>query len=215
MKALCLVDLQNDFFPGGALPVPQGDRILPIVNRLLHLNWDVVVASKDWHPPEHKSFAAVHEKEVGDTALVQGEPQILWPVHCVQGTKGAEFKPGFETDRIEKIVYKGTRVDSDSYSAFFDDLGDTSSGLKECLAQKKVEEIFFAGLATDYCVRATVLDGLALGFRCAVVKEGVRGVNLGDHDSEKALEEMAEAGATILSIDDVEKMRYNGFASNT
>jgi len=204
MKALCLIDLQRDFFPGGALPAPHGDRILPIVNALLDREWDLVVASKDWHPPNHKSFASVHEKEEGETVTLGGRRQILWPDHCVQNSPGSEFMPGFDVERIDEVVYKGTDPEVDSYSAFYDDAHLRSTGLKEILERRKISDLYCAGLATEYCVLATVLDALEIGFKTFVVLEGAAGVDMHDGDSQKALEKMAENGAALLSLKDLE-----------
>ena len=204
MKALCLVDVQRDFFPGGALPAPYGEKILPIIEALLEMDWDLVVASKDWHPPNHKSFASVHERNVGDIITLHGRDQILWPDHCVQNSEGAEFMPGFKYSRIDKTVYKGTDPNIDSYSAFYDDGHRRSTGLKEILLEAQITDLYCVGLATEYCVLASVIDALESGFKTFVILEGVKGVNLHDGDSDNALEEMAENGAILLSISDLE-----------
>jgi len=204
MKALCLIDMQRDFFPGGALPVPQGDKVLPAINELLAMDWDVIVASKDWHPPNHKSFASIHEKNIGDVVTLRGRDQILWPDHCVQESGGAEFMPGFDTSRIDKVFLKGTDPEIDSYSAFFDDAHLRTTGLKEFLQESQITDLYCVGLATDYCVLATALDAVSCGFKTFVVLEGVKGVDLHDSDSEKALEEMKKNGVILLSINDLE-----------
>ncbi|NGX57850.1 MAG: Peroxyureidoacrylate/ureidoacrylate amidohydrolase RutB [Chlamydiae bacterium] len=200
MKALLLVDLQNDFFPGGTLPVPEGDQIIPTINALLDMDWDVIVASKDWHPANHKSFASEHEKDVGDIIKLQGVDQILWPDHCVQKSKGAEFYPGWDITLIDKIVFKGTDPLIDSYSAFFDDGHRRSTGLNEFLKEYQITDVYCAGLATDYCVRSTVLDALELGYKTFVVTDGIRGVDLSPNDSQKALDEMNRNGAIMITL---------------
>jgi len=204
MKALCLIDLQRDFFPGGALPAPHGDQILPAINALLEMDWELIVASKDWHPPGHKSFAFVHEKEHGEVITLGQREQILWPDHCVQNTPGAEFISGFDANRIDQVVYKGTDPEIDSYSAFYDDAHLRSTGLKEILHERKITDLYCVGLATEYCVLATVLDALECGFKTFVVLEGVSGVDLHPGDSQKALQQMAKNGATLLSLKDLE-----------
>lgn len=200
MKALLLIDLQNDFFPGGALPVPWGDHIIPAVNELLKMKWDIIAASKDWHPRNHKSFASEHEKNVGDIVQLHGVDQILWPEHCIQSTKGAEFFPGWDTSLVDTVIYKGTDPDVDSYSAFFDNDRKHATGLNEFFKEHQITDVYCAGLATDYCVRATVLDALDLGYKTYVVTDAVKGVDLYPKDSEEALNEMAQAGAVLVGL---------------
>jgi len=199
MKALILVDLQNDFFPGGALAVKEGDKILPTIHKLLEKHFDAIVATKDWHPPDHGSFADVHGKKIGDVIDLNGLEQILWPVHCVQGTSGAEFAPGWNIDKIEKVFHKGIDKNVDSYSTFFDNGHRRTTGLEDYLRQRNIQEIYFAGLATDYCVKYSVLDALHLGFDVTVVSDGCRAVNLHPDDEQLAYEEMRKAGAKILT----------------
>jgi nicotinamidase/pyrazinamidase len=200
MKALILVDLQNDFAPGGALAVPEGDKVVAVANKVMP-SFDLVVATQDWHPADHGSFASRHPgKRPGEVIDLDGRPQVLWPDHCVQGTRGAELIPGLNTTLIDRIVHKGTDRAIDSYSGFFDNGGRKSTGLADLLAKKDVDELYVLGLATDYCVKATVLDALRLGLRVRVVSEGVRGVDLQPGDSRRALDEMKAAGATIVSM---------------
>jgi nicotinamidase/pyrazinamidase len=197
MKALLLVDIQNDFLPGGALAVPAGDEVIAVANRLMP-DYELVVATQDWHPENHESFASQHEgRSVGEVKQLHGLEQILWPDHCVQGSRGAELAPELDRENIHHIVRKGTDQAVDSYSAFFDNARRKSTGLAEFLKSKGVDEIHVLGLATDYCVRATVLDGLDLGFRVMLLTEGIRGVDLQNGDCERAIEEMREAGAVI------------------
>ena len=165
MKALLLVDLQNDFLPGGALAVPEGDQVISVVNSLLKKKiFDCIVASKDCHPLDHGSFAVAHGRQAGQEIDLFGLKQILWPVHCVQGTQGAEFDPGLDTSKIEKIFYKGVEKNIDSYSAFFDNGHRRETGLQAYLHERGVRDLYVAGLATDYCVKYSVLDAAKMGF---------------------------------------------------
>ena len=199
MKALLLVDLQNDFLPGGALAVPEGDEVIPVAN-LLQLHFDLVVATQDWHPADHGSFAASHPgREPGEVIELGGQPQVLWPVHCVQGTPGAELAPGLERPKIEKVFFKGVDREVDSYSAFYDNAAERSTGLGEYLRDTGVEEVYIMGLATDYCVKFSVLDAARLGFATYVVEDGCRGVELRSGDCQRAYEAMRLAGARLVS----------------
>ncbi len=178
-RALILVDIQNDFCPGGALAVRAGDRVVPVVNEL-QPHFDLVVATKDWHPLGHASFAT------------------LWPPHCVQGSNGAEFVPALDTSRIARTFLKGTDMAVDSYSGFFDNEHLHATGLGDYLTTQGVTDVVVTGLATDYCVKFTVLDALALGFKTTVVKDACRGVEVNPGDTERALAEMAAAGAELV-----------------
>jgi len=204
MKALILVDIQNDFLPNGSLAVPQGDQIFPVVNQLLKCAFDLKIATKDWHPKNHISFAANHSKQPGETVLVDGFEQILWPVHCVKETWGAEFATGWDSHLVDKVIYKGTDPSIDSYSTFFDNEHVQETPLKAYLREYQVEEVYLAGLATEYCVKYSALDSLGLGFRTFVVIDGCRGVNLNADDTDHAIHELLQAGAEILSLADVQ-----------
>lgn len=199
MKALIIVDLQNDFLPGGSLAVKSSDEVIPLVNHIIHYPFDIVVATKDWHPADHLSFADNHHKQVGDHVLVGGIDQILWPTHCMQGTKGAEFGAGWDITSIDKIIYKGTDSTIDSYSTFYDNGHLKTTGLENYLREKSVRDLYFAGLATDYCVKYSVLDALQLGFTPYVIIDACRGVNLQPNDSQEALQYMQKAGAILTS----------------
>jgi nicotinamidase/pyrazinamidase len=201
MNALLLVDLQNDFMPQGALAVAGGDQVVPIANRMADSKrFDLVLATQDWHPPNHGSFAANHPgRKPGDIIDLDGIAQILWPVHCVQGTRGAEFAPGFRTDRVERVFQKGTDPRIDSYSAFFDNAHRKSTGLGEFLRERGVVDVFILGLATDYCVRYSVLDARHLGFSVIVLTDACRAVNVHAGDDERALATMREAGAAAMT----------------
>jgi nicotinamidase/pyrazinamidase len=203
MKALILVDVQNDFLPGGALAVPDGDAILPIVNHM-QATFPLVVATQDWHPANHGSFAANHPgKNVFTQIDLNGLPQTLWPVHCVQGTRGAELAPGLQRDRIAKIFPKGTDAAIDSYSGLFDNGHRKSTGLGEWLKGQGVTEVFVCGLATDYCVKFTALDAARTGFKTHFIEDASRGVNLQPNDVTNAIAEMRQAGVAIDQSRDI------------
>jgi nicotinamidase/pyrazinamidase len=203
-RALILVDLQNDFVPGGALAVRGGDAVIPTANRVQQA-FDLIVASRDWHPRDHGSFAANHPgKKVGDVIDLNGLPQILWPVHCVQETWGAEFVPGLETSRIDRVFLKGTDKEIDSYSAFFDNGHRKSTGMGEYLKERGVRDVYVCGLATDYCVNFTALDAGKLGFNVHLIEDASRGVNLKPDDSANALEGIRRAGGQIIRSESLE-----------
>ena len=197
MKTLLLIDIQNDFMPGGALAVPGGDEIIPIVNELMP-QFELIAATQDWHPADHGSFAVNHPgKSIFEQIELDGLPQTLWPVHCVQNTGGALFAPGLETRRIERVFTKGLNPRIDSYSGLFDNGHRASTGMSEWLKARGVTKFTVAGVATDYCVKFTVLDALAEGFAVDLVIGACRGVNLNAGDVKRALEEMQEAGAQL------------------
>ena len=200
MKALILVDIQNDFCPGGALAVAEGDAIVPIVNRLMP-RFDLVVATQDWHPEEHGSFASRHGKQPGELHELAGLPQVMWPDHCVQGSNGAEFHPHLDTRRIEAVFRKGTDPTVDSYSGFYDNAQRRSTGLLGYLKEKGVTEVYVVGLATDYCVKFTAMDARQAGFETVLVADAARGVNLNPGDVEKAIAEMRSAGIRVVNSD--------------
>ncbi|HEY4299902.1 MAG TPA: bifunctional nicotinamidase/pyrazinamidase [Candidatus Didemnitutus sp.] len=199
MNALLLIDLQNDFLPGGALAVPHGDEVLPVARRL-EPEFPLVVATQDWHPADHGSFAANHPGAVpGEVITLAGLRQVLWPVHCVQGTPGAGLANGVDRDRLDHVVQKGVDPTIDSYSGFFDNGRRKATGLGEYLTANGVTEITLLGLATDYCVKATALDGRFLGFKVTLVTDGCRGVELAPGDVARALEEMRAAGVELVA----------------
>lgn len=205
LNALILVDIQNDFVPGGALPVSEGGQIIPIVNRI-QSRFDLVVATQDWHPVNHDSFAANHEgKKPGDVIELDGLRQILWPVHCVQNTVGATFVPALEMKQVTEVFQKGTDARIDSYSGFFDNGHRKATGLGDFLNARKVTDVFIAGLATDYCVKFTTFDAVGLGFKTHLIEEACRGVNLKPDDVVNAIGEMRKAGVAIVK--DVEALR--------
>lgn len=199
MNALILVDVQNDFCPGGALPVPEGDLVVPVINRLQH-GFDLVVATQDWHPASHGSFAVNHPgRNPGETIELAGLAQILWPVHCVQNSPGAGFHPALDRSRIAAVFRKGTDPNVDSYSGFFDNGRRSSTGLDDYLKSQGVSDVYVCGLATDYCVKATALDAVGLGYRTCLVQEACRGVNLRPGDVQQAIDAMRAAGVVILT----------------
>ncbi|MGO8749734.1 MAG: bifunctional nicotinamidase/pyrazinamidase [Thermoguttaceae bacterium] len=198
MNALIIVDVQNDFCPDGALPVPQGDSVVEVINRI-QPGFDLVVATQDWHPADHGSFAANHPgRRPGEQVDLAGLPQILWPVHCVQGTPGAELHPGLDRSRIARVFPKGTDPSVDSYSGFFDNGRRSSTGLGEYLNQQGVTDVYVCGLATDYCVKATALDAVGLGFKTFLIEDACRGVELQAGDVQRAIEEMRGQGVVLL-----------------
>ena len=197
-KALILVDIQNDFCPGGALAVNDGDKIVNVVNSIID-KFDNVIATQDWHPLDHVSFASNNQdKKVGDLIDLNGISQVMWPNHCVQNSYGSEFVKELKTEKITKVFKKGTDLNVDSYSGFYDNDHKKSTGLGDYLKNEKINEVYITGLATDYCVKYTVLDALNLGIKTNLVIDAVRGVNLSPDDSENAIKEMEKAGAKII-----------------
>lgn len=197
-KALVIVDMQNDFMPWGTLPVAEGDKIISLINQL-QLHFDLVVATQDWHPANHASFAINHtNKKPGEQIELNGLPQTLWPSHCVQNTQGAKLVSNLETSHVNKIFHKGTDPDIDSYSGFFDNGHRKSTGLGEYLTQAHTKEIYLAGVATEYCVKYSALDAISLGFKTYVIADACQGVNLHINDVDEALFEMQQAGVIII-----------------
>jgi nicotinamidase/pyrazinamidase len=197
-RVLILVDLQNDFLPGGALAVPHGDEVIPLADELQQ-RFELVVATQDWHPPDHGSFAANHPgKHPGDRIILDGIEQILWPVHCVRNTQGAEFAPSFDTSRIAHVFHKGTERNIDSYSTFFDNAHRRHTGLAHYLEKRGIKNIYLMGLALDYCVKYSTLDARHLGLKTYVIVDGCRGIDLECGDIARALDEMKRAGAVLL-----------------
>jgi nicotinamidase/pyrazinamidase len=199
MKTLILVDIQNDFLPGGALAVPGGDVIVPIVNRLLP-GFDLVVATQDWHPADHGSFAANHAgKSPFENIELNGLSQTLWPVHCVQNTGGACFASGLDTRRVARVFPKGTDARVDSYSGFFDNGRRSSTGMAEWLKERGARDLWVCGLATDFCVKFTALDAIAEGFRVHLITDACRGIDLPSGNVAAALAEMQAAGVRLIT----------------
>lgn len=198
MNALIVVDIQNDFLPGGALAVKDGDKIIPIVNQIMK-KFDLVIATQDWHPKDHGSFATNHAgKNAGEIIPLFGIDQILWPDHCIQDSSGAEFSSELDADLFGQIFQKGTDILIDSYSGFFDNGKKKDTGLNEFLRAKDVQDVFIVGLAMDYCVKFTALDAAELGFRTFVIPDATKAVNLHGDDFETSLNEMMEKGIGLI-----------------
>jgi ornithine--oxo-acid transaminase len=215
MRALILVDLQNDFCHGGALAVTDGDQTIPIANSLLP-GFDLIVATKDWHPENHGSFAIHYPgKNIGAVIELDGLPQILWPVHCVEESFGATFVSELEQEKIDKVFIKGTDPLIDSYSGFFDNAHRKSTGLHDYLQQKGVEEVYIMGLATDYCVKFTAIDAAILGYKTYIVTDGCRGVELNKGDIDQALNEMKQNGVSLISSHQLKNLKPNHYNNQT
>ncbi|MDH4140736.1 MAG: bifunctional nicotinamidase/pyrazinamidase [Coriobacteriia bacterium] len=207
MDALLLVDIQNDFMPTGALPVSDGDAVVPVAHALMP-SFELIVATQDWHPADHASFASNHPgTQPGDVVDLDGIDQVLWPDHCVQDSPGASFHSGMDIGPVGHVVRKGTDPRIDSYSAFFDNLHLKETGLVDFLREQGVSRVYLVGLATDYCVKFTALDGVQAGFEVVVVADGVRAVDLSPGDGERAIEEARSAGCTIVVSADVAARR--------
>ncbi|MBD3370913.1 bifunctional nicotinamidase/pyrazinamidase [Candidatus Fermentibacteria bacterium] len=204
MKALIVVDVQNDFCPGGALAVPDGDRIIPVINRISP-RFPVVVLTQDWHPEGHVSFATSHQgAEPGQTVTLEdGTDQMLWPDHCVRGTKGAELHQRLETNTASLILRKGMNVSLDSYSAFMENDRSTRTGLEGYLRERNVDQVYVAGLALDYCVLFTATDCSRLGFDTVLVRDATRGVGIPEGSVERALEKMKEASVRMVDSGEI------------
>jgi nicotinamidase/pyrazinamidase len=198
MKALILVDIQNDFCEGGALAVKDGSKIIPIINRMMP-NFTFVIATQDFHPANHKSFSSNNPgTKVGEMGSLNGKPQIMWPDHCVQGTLGCLLRGDLNQKLITRIFQKGTNPNVDSYSGFYDNDNSSSTGLGEYLKLEGVTEVLIVGLALDYCVKFTALDAQKLGFKTSVAVPATRAVNLNEGDDLKAIQELEESGVVIL-----------------
>lgn len=204
-SALIIVDVQNDFITGGALPTRNGHEVVPVINRL-QKDFELVVATQDWHPKNHGSFASNHPgKKPGEVIDLDGLPQVLWPDHCVQGSWGAEFHGDLQMKGVAKIIRKGTDPEIDSYSGFFDNGRRKATGLEEYLRAQGVTDVYVTGLATDYCVLWTARDAQSLGFATHVIAGACRGVELKPGDIDRAFEEMRSANIDVLTAASVEK----------
>lgn len=199
---LIVVDVQNDFCPGGALAVPDGDAVVPVINRLI-ARFDHVVLTQDWHPKDHTSFASQHP-ELDPFAVTDTDygSQVVWPDHCVQGSHGAAFHADLQTDKAELVIRKGFRREIDSYSAFFENDRKTPTGLTGYLRTRGLGRLFMAGLATDFCVHYSAIDGQREGFRVFVIEDGCRGIDL-DGSLDAARTAMTAAGVRLINSDDL------------
>ena len=196
MKALVIIDVQNDFLLNGSLEVPSGNDVIEPINEIIG-DYTLVVATKDWHPFNHVSFVSNHPgKKIGDVVKIDNLNQILWPEHCVQETRGSDFPIALNFKAINKIIYKGTNSEIDSYSGFYDNGKLHSTGLSDYLKAKNVTSIDYVGLVTEYCVKFTVLDSIDEGFKSKVILKGIKGINL--DESNKALKEMKSKGVDLL-----------------
>ena len=200
MKALLLIDIQNDFLPGGALEVPEGDKIISVVNKLQNY-FELVVATQDWHPQNHKSFASNHTgKKPFDVIELNGLQQTLWPDHCVQSTHGADFSPHLKINKVEAIFRKGTNTEIDSYSGFYDNGHLKSTGLADYLHGKKAAQVYVTGLCADICVFYTAMDSLQEGFETYIIADGTYPLRQDDYI--RTMQEFeAQRGKLIHSSD--------------
>jgi len=195
MKTLILVDVQIDFMPGGALAVPDGDAVVPAINGLMN-DYELIVATQDWHPPGHKSFASAHPgRKPFEMTELHGLEQTLWPDHCVQGTDGAAFHPDLDLRRVEAIVRKGMDPEIDSYSGFYDNGHRKSTGLAGYLREKSADDLYFCGLAADICVYYTLMDALKAGFRATLLERATRRLDPAAFDAAK--EDIVKHGGVI------------------
>ena len=196
MKALVIIDVQNDFLINGSLEVPGGNEVIEPINQIIK-NYALVVSTKDWHPLDHISFASNHPgKKIGDVVKVNNLDQILWPEHCVQESRGSDFPTTLNIKTINKIIYKGTNSQIDSYSGFHDNAKIRSTGLSDYLRAKNVTSIDYVGLVTEYCVKFTVFDSIEEGFKTRVILKGIKGINI--EESNKALIEIKSKGIDLL-----------------
>jgi nicotinamidase/pyrazinamidase len=201
MKTLIIVDVQNDFLPAGSLPVPGGDAVIPVINQIQD-EFDLVIATQDWHPHNHKSFASNHKgKKPFEVIDLNGLPQTLWPAHCVQGTKGADFPAALNTNRIEAIFRKGTDPEIDSYSGFYDNGRRKSTGLAGYLREKGATEIYLTGLAGDICVYYSAMDSLAEKFRTWFIEDAARPLNAEEY--KKLLGQFTAKGGLVIDSNSI------------
>lgn len=201
MKTLILIDVQNDFMPGGALPVAKGDLIVPTINNL-QAKFDLIIATQDWHPSNHKSFAVNHRaKKPFEKINLNGLEQTLWPAHCVQGTKGADFHSDLETNQIEAIFRKGTDPEMDSYSGFYDNGHQKATGLTGYLREKKADILYFSGLCTDICVYFSIQDALTAGFNCVLIEDASCPLDEANYQSFKP--KLLQQGVKILKSSEI------------
>ena len=204
-NALIIVDVQNDFCPGGKLEVNEGDKIVPIINEFSHLFFKVI-ATQDWHPASHISFAINHPgKKEFETIEVSGNIQVLWPEHCVQGSKGADLHPDLNLKPIDLILRKGTNPDLDSYSAFFENDHKTSTGLEYYIKGFGIKKVFLCGLATDVCVFYSAMDSAYLGFETYLIEDASKGVDIPEGNLKSSIDKMIQSGIKIIKSTEIEK----------
>ncbi len=202
-SALIIVDVQLDFCPGGSLEVKEGDKIIPVINNISE-SFYKVVATQDWHPADHISFAKNHPgKELFSTVEIDGIEQTLWPEHCVQGSRGAEFHPDLNLNPVDLIIRKGNNKRIDSYSAFFENDHKTPTGLEYYLKGFNIKRIFVCGLATDYCVFYTAMDAQYLGFQTFVIEDASKGVDFPEGNIKASIEKMKKGGVRLIKSEDI------------
>jgi len=198
MKALIVVDVQNDFCPEGRLAVKDGDQIVEPINQLIqNEKYDLIVATLDWHPQNHKSFASNNNAQVFSMGTLNGQPQVMWPDHCVQNSAGAQLHPKLNTNQIRYFITKGTNPEVDSYSGFFDNDKKTATGLNDILLKIGIKEVDVVGLALDYCVKATAEDAKKLGYKTNVLVDMTRAVNMNAGDDKKAVADLVAQGIVV------------------
>jgi nicotinamidase/pyrazinamidase len=204
-SALIVVDVQNDFCPGGSLAVEEGDKVVPIINKVSSL-FPLVVASQDWHPPGHISFASRHEgKRPFDTAEIHGESWVLWPDHCVQGSNGAELRSDLDTRPLKLIIRKGENPRLDSYSVFFENDKTTPTGLDAFLRGMETDTVYLCGLALDVCIYFSALDATRLGYCAVVIEDATRGIDSPTGSLAEAVADMKEKGVAFTGSESIEK----------
>ncbi len=197
-NCLIITDIQNDFCPGGALAVSEGDKIIPIVNRMAS-KFDKVVATQDWHSPGHISFASTHRKQPYEIMTIDGIQQVMWPDHCVAGSFGADFHRDLDLREVDLIIRKGNDLNIDSYSTFLENDKKTLTGLHFYLQGFEIKDLYFCGLATDYCVFSSVMDAVEMGFHASVILDACRGVDVPAGNVTATLQRMKERGVRILN----------------
>jgi len=201
MRALVIIDMQNDFIPGGSLAVPEGDKLVPIINNLQE-KFDLIIATQDWHPQDHSSFAENHSgKKDFEIIELGGIDQILWPVHCVQNSEGAQLHSDLKTQKLEAIFRKGTNKEIDSYSGFYDNAHLKSTGLSGYLNEKGISQLYFCGLAAEYCVYFSIIDALKEGFETFLIEDATKAIS--KTEFEKAKKEILHAGGKIITASEI------------
>ncbi len=197
MEALIIIDVQNDFCADGALEVPDGEKVVPVINALSG-RFSLTVATQDWHPRGHVSFASAHGRNPGETIKLSSDPQMLWPDHCVQGSEGADFHPNLDLQAVNMILRKGSSPHLDSYSAFQENDHRTTTGLTAYLRGMRVSRVYLCGLATDYCVYFSAIDAVEAGFDTVVLMDAVRAVDIPAGNLDKALAAMRQKGIRLM-----------------
>lgn len=195
---LIITDVQNDFCPGGALAVPEGDHVISVINAIAS-KFDKVIATQDWHPPGHRSFASTHQKNPYDIIMIDNEAQVMWPDHCVSGTYGADFHRDLDLREIDLIIRKGNNPLMDSYSTFRENDRKTETGLRSYLQGFGIRDVYLSGLATDYCVYFSAIDAAEMGFQVTVLLDACRGVNVPAGNVDLALKAMSARGIRLLT----------------